>query len=825
MKFYYKLFLILLIPFLGFINPNSGIKFSNLNVKFYNHNSEQGLRTLESKVGHKIHVEWNENNLTPAFISGKLTNAGYTSSSNMSEDGIKFLSENKELFGLKNPKEELSVISNFTDELSMTHIKYQQMLNGIKIFHGQLIIHFNSDGSIESFNGRYFPTPEMNTIPSINNNTAIDIAKNKLENYTPTKSSAELIIYSKGIKLILVYAVSLPSYSNPDMTVFVDALNGEVIKVDDGIRYDGPAIGSGIALDGTEKTVHSYSDGGKYYMIDASLPMYIPPVDSFKGVIVTYDAQNDTAGNGYQSARVVTDPNNDNNFNDNERLKAAVSAHYFTRETYLMYKSRFNRNSIDNAGMTMENVVHYRINYNNAFWNGYFMTYGDGDGVQFSNLAGSFDIIAHEITHGVTQKTANLVYEFQPGAMNESISDVFAVIADSLDWLIGEDIFTPGIQGDAPRNMQDPHNGHTQGHPFWQPAHMNEYVELPFEEDNGGVHINSGILNKAFYNVASVIGRSKAGCIWYRALTFYLTKNSQFVDGRNACLNSAKDLFGQVSTEYNTVASGFSAVGIEAGTGATYNLTYDDNDHATGLYEPDANWELAVRFSPPAGNVRITNVKVLIIGNNNYWGNGSFTLKMYKSDGTGGLPGTQLITPYAYTPLQVGWQSFNITNVNVSSDFYVSVKYDGFNQPLIGADVPPGNQRAYEYNTSIWYKLTSPYDYTLFMRATVVTLTGVVEIDSRVPENFSVSQNYPNPFNPSTSIRYSLPASSNVKLIVFDITGNKVAELVNSDQEPGTYEVTWNGKNDMGLDVSSGVYFYLLSAGEFVSTKKLTLIK
>ncbi|MBU1422963.1 MAG: hypothetical protein KKG06_07245, partial [Bacteroidetes bacterium] len=199
MKFYYKLFLILLIPFLGFINPNSGIKSSNLNVKFYNHNSEQGLRTLESKVGHKIHVEWNEHNSTPTFIRGKLTNASYSVSDDKTIDGIRFLSANKELFGLKNPYQELKVISNFTDELGMTHVKYQQMLNSIKIFHGQLIIHFNSDGSIESFNGRYFPTPEMNTIPSINNNTAIDIAKNKLENYTPTKSSAELIIYSKGV--------------------------------------------------------------------------------------------------------------------------------------------------------------------------------------------------------------------------------------------------------------------------------------------------------------------------------------------------------------------------------------------------------------------------------------------------------------------------------------------------------------------------------------------------------------------------------------------------------------------------------------------------
>ncbi len=810
MKFYYKIFLMMLIPFLGFINSNPGILSSNLSVKFYNHNTENGSRALESKVGHKIQIEWSENNSTPTFVSGKLTQAGYSNSADISVDGIRFLSENKDLFGLKEPEKELNVISNITDDLGMTHVKYQQKVNGVKVFHGQLIVHFNSDGSVESANGRYYPTPDMNTIPTIDIQTAIQKAKDKLGSYRSIDESGELNIYAQGPRLLLVYAVTLPSYSNPMMTVFVDALNGEVIKIDDGIRYDGPAVGSGIALDGTVKTVNSYLYGGKYYMIDANLLMYVPPIDSLKGVIRTFDAQNDTTGNGYQSAVVVIDPNNDNNFNDTERMKAAVSAHYLTRETYQTYKSRFNRNSIDNGGMTMLNVVHYGINLNNAYWNGSFMTYGDGDGVTFSNLAGAFDVIAHEITHGVTSKTADLIYELQSGAMNESMSDVFGVIADSADWLVGEDVFTPGIPGDALRSMQDPHNGYTQGHPNWLPAHMNEYVELPNDpaNDYGGVHINCGILNKAFYNVASVIGHSKAGWIWYRSLTTYLTNNSQFIDLRNACLNSAKDLYGDGSTEYNTVASGFSAVGLESSGGQTYSLTYDDNDPYTGVYEPDANWELAVIFSPPVSNVKVTQVKVSIVGDNNYYGNGHFTLKMYNADGTNSLPGTQLISPYSYTPSVTGWQVFDLTNVNPNGDFYVSLLYDGTNQPLIGADLPPGNQRAYEYNSSSWSKLNSPDDYTLFMRATVVTLTSVIEIDTRVPEKFSISQNYPNPFNPSTSIKYGLPNTSLVKLEIFDINGRKVNELVNNKQESGTYQVLWNGTNDMGCSVASGVYHY-----------------
>ncbi|MDP2207280.1 MAG: M4 family metallopeptidase [Bacteroidota bacterium] len=821
MKSYYKLFLILVIPFLGFINSNPGIKSSNLSVKFYYHNTENGLRALESKVGHKVQIKWSENNSTPTFVSGKLTQAGFSYSSDKADDGIRFLSENKDLFGLREPAKELKVISNITDEIGMTHIKYQQQVNGVKIFHGQLIAHFNSDGAVESVNGRYYPTPDINTIPSINIHTAIQIAKDKLGSYQSTGEQGELNIYSQGPKLLLVYAVALPSYSNPMMTVFVDALNGEVIKIDDGIRYDGPAVGSGVALDGTVKTVHSYLSGGTYYMIDASLPMYVPPIDSFKGVIATIDAQNDTSGNGYGSAVYVSDPDNNNNFNDNERLKAAVSAHFFSREVYQFFKTRYNRNSYNNTGGSLRNVVHYFVNLNNAFWNGVSMSYGDGDGVTFSNLAGALDVIAHELTHGVTQYTADLVYELQPGALHESFSDVFGAICDSADWLIGEDVFTPGINGDALRSMQDPHMGLSSNDPRWQPAHMDEYVVLPNDpnNDNGGVHINSGIPNKAFYNVATAIGRSKAGLIWYRALTVYLTKNSQFIDCRNACLNSAKDLFGQSSIEYDAVASGFSAVGVGSGGDQTHSLTYDDDVSSIGVYEQAANWELAVKFTPPVSNVTITNVKVEITGDN-AGGTGHFTLKMYRADGANGLPGTQIITPYSYTPAQVGWQSFDITGANVNGDFYVSVLYDGTNQPLIGGDLPPGNQRAYEYNSSSWSKLNSPDDYTLFMRASVTSTTGVVEIDSRVPPKFELAQNYPNPFNPSTMIRYQLPVESKVTITVYNMLGQVVKVLADEIQSAGYKSVEWDASG-----IASGLYFYRLQTLNFTETKKLLLLK
>ncbi|MGE5500197.1 MAG: M4 family metallopeptidase, partial [Syntrophothermus sp.] len=673
--------------------------------------------------------------------------------------------------------------------------------------------------------GTYLPTPLMNTTAGISPDAAISIAEGKI-GYVPSSKNSELVIYQKDNMPVLAYEVRLPGKYYPMMTFFIDAQTGQVIRKDDGLRYDGPAKGKGTGLNGIVRNIETYLSGGQYYLLDATLPMFTPPVDSLKGVIETYDALNDTAGNGYKKALFVIDPNGDNNFNDNEGLKAAVDAHVFSRVVYNFYKSHYNRNSFDDKGGSMMNVVHYKDKYNNAFWNGLFMSYGDGDGDRFSNLAGALDVIGHEITHGVIQHTANLAYELQPGAINESIADVFGSLVDSTNWLMGEDIFTPGTPGDALRNLSDPHNGKEAGQPGWQPANMSEFVELDNDEqhDWGGVHINSGIPNKAFYNVVNGTGRWKAGQIWYRALTTYLTKNAQFLDLRLSCLNAAKDLYGDSSPEYKAVEDGFSAVGIDES--ASTEIAYDDGDPSMSVYEPDSYWQLAVRFSPMSSSYSISQVQVYTNGDNNS-GTGQFQLVIYKADPNTGLPGAEWLSPYTTIPSGTGWQKYNITGGSLSGDFYVAVLYNGAGHPLIGADPPAGNGRAYEYDYSqkLWYKMAAPNDYTLFMRATIKTATAVTEIDSKVPDKFTLEQNYPNPFNPATTIRYALPAATDVKVSVYDITGKRVAELVNNFQSAGTYNVTWNGMNDHGEKVSSGIYLCHIKAGSFEKTTKMNLLK
>jgi len=827
MKYLFTITLLMTVTISGFGFKGTGIKQGDRKVTVVKNNPKLTIEKLKAATNSGLNIEWHENFTIPSSITGDLTQSGYVRTNSPKEDVLTFLTENKELFGLQNPFNELNLLSTTTDELGQTHLKFQQKYENVVLLKGQLIVHISDDGKVIGVNGKYYPTLTFNTKPNISSDQAIVSAKKKLENYDFVGENTELVLMERGINFYLAFAVKLPSKFMPNMVVYVDAESGQVIYKDDGIRYDGPQVGTGVDLKNQTKQINTYLYGGAYYMVNTALPMYVAPFDSLKGVVSVYDAKNDTSGNGYNSASLVSDPNNNNNFNDNVSLKAAVSAHLFVKDAYNFYKSHYNRNSYDNAGHSMINVVHYKDKYNNAFWNGATMTYGDGDNVEFSNLAGAYDVIVHELTHAVTERTANLIYENQQGALNESISDCFAALADSSNWLIGEEVYTPNTANDALRNMLQPHNNATTGSNSWQPEHMNEFVTLPNtpEGDNGGVHINSGIPNRAFALTAEAITRWKAGQIWYRALTTYLTNNSNFNDARVACINAAKDLYGNNSTEMNAVTTSFETVGITGSTsGQTVELFYDDGTPTSNVYETDANWELAVKFTPPTSNVNITKCQVYISGDNSFFGNASFALKMY-SAGNNGLPGQSLIDPYAHIPQVAGWQVFTITGLTVPADFFVSVKYDGINNPMIGATSPPGNQRAYESNGNTWVRLTSPNDFTLFMRATIQTPTGVHDISTQVPDKFEVYQNYPNPFNPSTSITYALPTSELVNLSVYDLSGRKITELVNNDQNPGTYDVTWNGKNSRGENASSGIYFYQLKAGTFKSIKKMILIR
>lgn len=245
--------------------------------------------------------------------------------------------------------------------------------------------------------------------------------------------------------------------------------------------------------------------------------------------------------------------------------------------TRQFYADVLERDSIDGQGMRLDGYVHYGRAYNNAFWDGARMVFGDGDGQLFGDFTGSLDVIAHELTHGVVEHTARLEYHVQPGALNESCSDVFGSLvkqwslgqtADKADWLIGDGIFTPGTGGDALRSLKAP--GTAYDSPLLgkdpQPGSMTDFVHLPDTEDgdNGGVHINSGIPNRAFHLAATAIGGSAweaPGQIWYEALKAS-TSTTEFQEFADSTFAKAGELYGVGGTEQDAVFEAWRQVGI-----------------------------------------------------------------------------------------------------------------------------------------------------------------------------------------------------------------------------------------------------------------------
>ncbi|NTU82998.1 MAG: peptidase M4 family protein [Chloroflexales bacterium] len=243
--------------------------------------------------------------------------------------------------------------------------------------------------------------------------------------------------------------------------------------------------------------------------------------------------------------------------------------------TYDLFWDQFSRNSIDDEGQPLSATVHFGRGYNNAFWNGEQMVFGDGDGKIFNRFTIAIDVIGHELAHGVTQDEVGLRYSLQPGALNESLSDVFGSLvkqyhlgqtAEQADWLIGAGLFTDQVQGAALRSMKAP--GTAYDDPVLgkdpQPAHMDNFVRT--FEDNGGVHINSGIPNRAFYLAAVALGGNaweKAGHIWYETLRdSQLRANTGFLRFAGLTVRNARRLFGQGSDEQRAVASAWAQVGL-----------------------------------------------------------------------------------------------------------------------------------------------------------------------------------------------------------------------------------------------------------------------
>lgn len=565
-------FLISLSIFLSNSLLPGNIAYANLsgNIKLPN-STDELIKNLDKYNKGNIKVKTNFNKNGAFFISGTLSDEKTPND----KEALTFLDQNKAALGVDKVLGNFKQIASAKDDLGYTHIKLNQYIQGLPVKNKQATVHFDKDGKIASVNGNLCNITTLTRLgdKSIDESEAIKIAQNQFNitqnsssnsskdeyqfsklNSEPTAKKMAVIIGNNAYE---VYLVNI-KYTSPDIenwAVYVETSSGKVIDKQSNLRFEDPAstTGVGYGTNGKSKNLNLASYAGNYYMADLTKPM--------SNDIETYSAYNT---NGSYWGIVY---NNTNVFNT-ENFKSSVDAHYNAGVVYDFYKNLFNRNSIDNNGMGIYSLVHYASNYNNAFWDGNEMVYGDGDGSRFTYLSGDLDIVGHEMTHGVTESKASLEYNGQSGALDESISDVFGVLIETYDkynvknggtwqfnaadWVIGDDVYTPYIPGDALRSLANPTL-------YNQPDNMDNLVIT--SSDNGGVHTNSGIPNKAAYLIAQSIGMAKTANIYYRAYD-YLNPTIDFKGAAYAIIQAASDLYGANSSEVNAVNVAFSTVKI-----------------------------------------------------------------------------------------------------------------------------------------------------------------------------------------------------------------------------------------------------------------------
>lgn len=533
-------------------------------------------------------------NKVPRFLEKEKSTLKSATIQTPEEQFYAFHNSIKQTTRLSEPSKQLKIKGIHTDNLGITHIKAQQYFKGIKVYGAESFVHIGSRKDI--FNGYIYELADtISTTPIISEAEALQIVNSDLATKTVVQELSvkqkEILEYdAPQINLIiyenkLAYEVSIRPNFIQVWKYFIDAQSGAIIKQFNNTHSDGPTTATAYDLNNVLRTIDTYLESGTYTLLNASENMY--NAASQEGIILTLNANNtSTVDMNYST---ITSSNN------TWSNKTAISAHYNTTATYKYFYNTFGRNSINGQGGNIISFINVAnedgSSMGNAFWNGKAAFYGNG-GSSFYPLAGALDAIAHELGHGVVSNTANLEYQGQSGAINETYADIFGAMVDREDWFIGEDITK---SGKPMRNMSNPHNGGTNVlDGDWLPMHMSEFVsgsilDAFLDRDNEGVHINMGITNYAYYLYATAITKERAEQVFYRALTNYLTSKSQFIDLRIAVVQSAKDLYGDSSMEVIEAENAFDAVGIydeesvdyaqnyPVNPGQEYLLTYDTN--------------------------------------------------------------------------------------------------------------------------------------------------------------------------------------------------------------------------------------------------------
>lgn len=460
------------------------------------------------------------------------------------------------------------------DQQAMMHTHVQQTFQNVPVFGGEAIVHLNADQSFSDITDSLVSFVKVNTQPTLTAKEAVKVALTLYgcSDCLTEAPTADLWVMRRNGRDHLVYRVQIRREDGSEKTAmpvyFIDAHTGAKVW-----SYDNLQSGTGVSLYSGQRPINTWF---------VNFPPIVYYMEDHIRRVGIYDGRQTTNTSFY-----FTDADN---FWNGATQRAGVDAHFGTSKVLDYYKSKFGRNglngtggpthflSIDGVTRLMSVTVHYGSKLNNGFWNGQQVVLGDGDGiVNGPNV--SVDWLGHEWTHALTENTARLVYSRESGALNESWSDVFGCMVERYTkgesvntWKVFEQTLTPRVAGDAERFMNEPHLGRNLGYTVDdQPDHyLERYLGT---QDNGGVHINSGIPNKVFYLVAkggthhrggsmTGIGPDAAAAIWYRALTAYMTSTTNFKGARTATLKAATALHGTGSVQYNAVAKAWTLCGV-----------------------------------------------------------------------------------------------------------------------------------------------------------------------------------------------------------------------------------------------------------------------
>ena len=501
------------------------------------------------------------------------------------EDAEAVLADRAGALGLT-PAQETKVRDVVVDDDGTRHVRYDRTYHRLPVLGGDFVLHLNPDGTYSGTSRATKSALSLASVtPKVTAPKAADLAANLLraahlgETLKKLTAKPRLVVDALHGAPKLAWqtdAVAHDEIGNPvGRTVLTDATTGARIDAWDSMES---ASGDGTSLYGGTVPLETTASGSSYQLKDAT-----------RGGTYTGDAENKTDKCllticlTRAPATLFTDA--DNQWGTGaaaDRSTVAVDAQYGTDVTWDYYKKVHGRDGIAGDGKGSFNRVHYGKDYNNAFWddNCFCMTYGDGDGKLMGPLV-SLDVAGHEMSHGVTSKTAALTYSGESGGLNEATSDVFGTLVefhaanaeDRGDWLIGEKVVRSGLGREALRFMDKPSKDGKSAD-CWNAklgdldVHYSSGVGNHFAyllaEGSGKKSLNGVAYNSPTCDGSTVsgIGRAKLGKIWYRALTVYMTSSTNYADARKATLSAAKDLYGGDSTEQKAVAAAWKAVAV-----------------------------------------------------------------------------------------------------------------------------------------------------------------------------------------------------------------------------------------------------------------------